>query len=213
MVNHAAWQKEEIESWQNGWTCSCHDHFAPVLQALRILHIQKVCVVTPYLDDVNAEILFFLGVNGFQVISMAGKGLRTGSAMEIGDDSTEESYNFALAHWNSEADGMLLPCINWQALAVVERLEQATGSPPHGWKSLIPVSAKSKRRGAMIRLRSCARCRTGDVMEWLDRYGPFSQCLQCGHIPYPPEVSLHPEGQKSAHRYLNGLLRREGKAI
>lgn len=102
---------------------------AAVVEALRALNIKKVCVATPYPDEVNAKIPPFLEGNGFQVVNMVGRGLGAKSALDIGDDPPEQIYDFALAHWNPEADGVFLSCTDWQALAVVERLEQAIGKP------------------------------------------------------------------------------------
>ena len=102
---------------------------AAVVVALRTLGINKVCVVTPHSEEVNAKIQPFLEGNGFQVISMAGKGLGTRNPLEIGDDPPEDIYDFALDNWDPEADGMFLSCTNWQALDVVEQLEQASGKP------------------------------------------------------------------------------------
>lgn len=33
----------------------------------------------------------------------------------------------------------------------------------------------------MILLKECPRCE-GDMEESSDRYGPYRQCLQCGHL-------------------------------
>ena len=41
----------------------------------------------------------------------------------------------------------------------------------------------------MLILKSCFRCRYGDVEERSDMFGRFNQCLQCGDVTYPPEES------------------------
>jgi len=106
------------------------------LEALRALRCNNVCVITPYSDDINRAISSFLEDNGFQVTCMAGRGLDWENVAQIGEDSPDEIFNFALSNFNfalsdlnADVDGILLSCSEWQALAAVERLEQATGKP------------------------------------------------------------------------------------
>ena len=35
----------------------------------------------------------------------------------------------------------------------------------------------------MLKLKNCPRCR-GDMHSNRDLYGPYSECLQCGHMQY-----------------------------
>ncbi|APV44782.1 hypothetical protein Dform_01460 [Dehalogenimonas formicexedens] len=36
----------------------------------------------------------------------------------------------------------------------------------------------------MINLKSCPRCRTGDLFDGSDEYGCYSACIQCGYMGY-----------------------------
>lgn len=100
--------------------------------ALRALSIQKVAVVSPYPVEPGGEtelLKKYLEGHGFDVVSNAGKGLGKVSNREIGRESPDDVYRFAVRHWRPDADGMFLSCTDWRSLEVVERIEQAIGRP------------------------------------------------------------------------------------
>ena len=46
----------------------------------------------------------------------------------------------------------------------------------------------------MLRLKSCPRCRVGDLHVNKDMFGWYFECLQCGHMKYidnPDSVDEH----------------------
>ena len=98
-----------------------------VIDALRMLGVKSVAVVTPYIDSINVRLADFLSASGFDVASMAGQGLVAN--LDIGDQSPEQIMDFARHNLAREADGYFLSCTNWQAMAITEELERELGKP------------------------------------------------------------------------------------
>ena len=48
----------------------------------------------------------------------------------------------------------------------------------------------------MMRLKSCPKCKTGDMVLDRDAYGSYMRCLKCGYLRYVefPTVSVIPRG-------------------
>ena len=48
----------------------------------------------------------------------------------------------------------------------------------------------------MLRLKSCPKCKTGDMVLDRDAYGSYMRCLQCGFLRYLglPDVFVNQRG-------------------
>ena len=98
-----------------------------VLEALRALDIKRLTLLTPYPERMTEIVRNFMEDNGFEVLSVAGRG--HGDNLEIGDDPLESITAFALDHLAEAADGIFCSCTNWRSMAVAEAIEAATGKP------------------------------------------------------------------------------------
>lgn len=98
-----------------------------MVDALREVGISRVSVATPYTDRINDGLTTFLSANGFEVLNIAGQQLV--SNLEIGNQSPALIREFALANFDSSADGYFLSCTNWRSTEVIETLEQELGKP------------------------------------------------------------------------------------
>ncbi|HIE26618.1 TPA: maleate cis-trans isomerase [Candidatus Poribacteria bacterium] len=98
-----------------------------VVKALRLLHLNKIVVATPYPDDMNNLERKFLVANGFDALDI--KGLGIVDAWSIGAVTPEETYDFARKVFSADADGMFISCTNLRTIEVIERLEKETGKP------------------------------------------------------------------------------------
>jgi maleate isomerase len=69
----------------------------------------------------------FMEDNGFEVVSVAGRGHADNLA--IGDETPESIAAFALDNVDEAADGIFCSCTNWRSMAAAEAIEAATGKP------------------------------------------------------------------------------------
>ncbi len=96
-----------------------------VLEALRALAIERLTLLTPYPARMTEIVRGFLEANGFEVLSVAGRGHADNLA--IGDDPPDAIAAFALDHLDQGAAGIFCSCTNWRSMAAVEAIESATG--------------------------------------------------------------------------------------
>jgi hypothetical protein len=64
----------------------------------------------------------------------------------------------------------------------------------------------SLRGDGVINLRSCPRCRIGDLFDGSDQYGPYKACIQCGYMEYTEkplsiEIAKAEQLRRRARRY------------
>ena len=104
-----------------------------VTQALRNLGMSKVVVTSPYPDSHHESEAAYLREAGIEAVSMRGMGLETPE--EFAAVAPDEIYRFSLDAWNDwhdqggTADGMFVSCMNFDAMAAAQALEEATGKP------------------------------------------------------------------------------------
>ncbi len=96
-----------------------------VLEALKALSIRRLALLTPYPVRMTEIVRHFLEDNGFEVLSVAGRG--HGSNLEIGDDPPEAIVDFALDNLAEESEGIFCSCTNWRSMAAAEEIERRTG--------------------------------------------------------------------------------------
>lgn len=108
--------------------CPAISTVASVRGALKQRGIQRVAVITPYVESLNQRIQKSLEDDGLEVVVIAGLGI---------------DYNFAIASVPSEeilalalktieglsVDGIFISCTNFRALEIKDRLEYLTGLP------------------------------------------------------------------------------------
>ena len=100
---------------------------AAVVEALRTLQLQRLTVVTPYSDEVNALEESYLTTNGFSVQALRGMG--TEDAWSIGAIPAEVVYRLARDAFRPDSDGLFISCTNLPTVDVIEALETDTGRP------------------------------------------------------------------------------------
>ena len=98
-----------------------------VLNALTLLGVKKISIVTPYLDAVTARATAFFEASGFGVVSSKGLNLDTDHA--IGAVPVAEVYEFAKRNCHPDAEALFLSCTNWRTVGAIEALEKALGIP------------------------------------------------------------------------------------
>ena len=102
---------------------------AASVEAMKSLGLKRISVVTPYPDEVNERIPPFFEGNGFEIVSIAGRGLGVVNSIDICNDPVAEIEQFAIENFDPSADGLFMSCTAWNALTVVENIEKAIGHP------------------------------------------------------------------------------------
>lgn len=98
-----------------------------VVDALRELHVRKLVVGTPYLDEINTAEAEFLAAKGFDLLDIQGLNLETG--IEFGRVTPEYWIKFAEDIDRPEADAVFLSCGGIRALEVAAEIEERIGKP------------------------------------------------------------------------------------
>jgi maleate isomerase len=98
-----------------------------VLKALRALGVQRLSLVTPYIEEVNARGRAFLEENGFTVLSADGLGLIEDHA--IGAVPLERVYEFTRTVAHPDAEAVFISCTNLRTVGAIAALEADLGVP------------------------------------------------------------------------------------
>lgn len=98
-----------------------------VERALDAVGAESVAVVTPYIEDLNERERGFLEAGGFDVRSVAGRGIEPN--LEIGQLSPEAAYRQARTAADRDADVVFVSCTNYRTFEVIEPLEADLGVP------------------------------------------------------------------------------------
>lgn len=96
-----------------------------VIEAFRVLGVNKVAIATPYEDWVNKLEKTFFEESGIRVLNIQGLGL----SRLVGEVHPETFYRFAKAQDRKEADALFLSCMGLRTLDLVHRLETDIGKP------------------------------------------------------------------------------------
>ena len=98
-----------------------------VVDALRFLDIHKVCVATPYIDEVNKAETEFLMNNGFNVIEL--KSLYVPDGVVMSQLNPDEIYNHVKSLRYDLSDGIFISCTNLPTISNLEQLEEELKVP------------------------------------------------------------------------------------
>ena len=99
------------------------------VEALKAMNIKKVVVGTPYDDDLNQRLKQHLEASGFEVLQIAGYGVRKNS--QLTDLPVHASYKIAKRLYAKarDADGIFIACPRWPTVSDVALLEEEIGKP------------------------------------------------------------------------------------
>ena len=97
------------------------------LEALDRFDAQRISVLTPYVDDVNADIV--------RCLELHGKSIAAFTSFKIVDNekmariTPESIYHAALNADRQDADALFISCTAIRAVEVIEKIEQKLGKP------------------------------------------------------------------------------------
>ena len=96
------------------------------VEALKLLGVTRVAVLSPHVDELNERLLGFLEGHGLDVVHMRGLNKLRG----IEHIPQEEIYELAVQLVDrQEADGIFISCTGMRTSNILSRLEDATGKP------------------------------------------------------------------------------------
>ncbi len=101
-----------------------------VIDALKRLGVNKVLVVTPYIDELNVKEREFLESHGFKVVNIRGLGIVDNTV--IGSLDPRTAYEAALSAYNqfgSDFDALFISCTNWRTFEVISAIERRINKP------------------------------------------------------------------------------------
>lgn len=95
-----------------------------VVDALKALDVKRVCVVTPYTDQINNLEEKFLSSSMFQVLELKGLGIKEN--LKIGKVSSEAVYKSVVKLKYAKADGIFISCTNLATAGIIAKSEEFT---------------------------------------------------------------------------------------
>ncbi|MFN8010826.1 MAG: aspartate/glutamate racemase family protein [Holophagaceae bacterium] len=98
-----------------------------MIEAFRALGVSRVCLATPYLDEINLIEKAFLEAHGVEVPAFRGLGIL--DVGELLDVPAATMADLARAVDVPEADAVFISNAGWSALEVLEGLEAELGKP------------------------------------------------------------------------------------
>lgn len=99
-------------------------------EALVHLGMRRVVLTSPYPHSYHVAESRYLAEAGIETVAESGMGFE--KADEFATVSPDEIYRFALDAWEQsgeDADGLFVSCMNFDALAAAQALEDAIGKP------------------------------------------------------------------------------------
>ena len=119
--------REFCREMTDRWGVPVTSTMLAVTEALNHLELRKVVVTSPYPDDHHEAERVYLQQTGIDAITMRGMGLEQGH--EFAKVTPEEILKFSLDAWDDTADGLFISCMNFDAMPVVQTLEDRIGKP------------------------------------------------------------------------------------
>lgn len=122
-----------------------------ITEALKLLRLKKLVLISPYIKQTNQHEIDFLREAGFEVIHDLGLGLRGGD--DYINVTPERWQEIAVENSRAEADGYLLSCTNTTMIETIEKLERSlkkpvvTSNQAALWASLRRLGVKASRKG------------------------------------------------------------------
>ena len=113
-----------------------------VVAALKALKVRKICLATPYLQEVTDREVSFLERNGFQVPNS--KSLNIKENLKIGNLTPDDAQALAKTVDSNDADAIFISCTNFRTFEVLSTLERQLCKPV--------VSSNSATLWAALRL-------------------------------------------------------------
>lgn len=108
--------------------CYAISTIASARKNLKEKGLQRIAVITPYIEKLNQRVKFSLEEDGLDVVLIAGLGIDYN--FEIAGVDPEQILSFSLnAIKDADIDGIFISCTNFRGMEAMQRLEDLTGLP------------------------------------------------------------------------------------
>lgn len=95
--------------------------------ALRQFGAQRVALLTPYSDEINAVVGRYIASQGFDIAARGS--FKCDNGVEIGLVPPEAIYEAGVRMGRTDCDALFISCAGLRASSVVQRIEDAIGKP------------------------------------------------------------------------------------
>ena len=98
-----------------------------IVEVLEVLQIRRLVITSPYPEEADTLEKAFFEKNGFSVINVRGLGIKEGC--KFAQVTEQEIYRLGVDAWTGEAECLLISCMNFNAMPVIQALELALKVP------------------------------------------------------------------------------------
>ena len=98
-----------------------------ILESLEILKLKKLVLISPYQEEAHAAEERFFQANGFHIVKS--ESMNIDSRTKVPLVTPGEIYRFCRKNWDEGADGLLISCMNFNAMPCIAPLEKDLGKP------------------------------------------------------------------------------------
>ena len=122
--------REFCEDMERQWGAPTTSTMLAAAEALQHLGIRRVVLTSPYPHSYHEAESKYMAEAGIETVGASGMGFE--SAGEFAAVTPDEIFSFALEAWQEsggEADGLFVSCMNFDAMAAAQALEDAIGKP------------------------------------------------------------------------------------
>ncbi len=122
--------REFCAGMERQWGAPTTSTMLAASEALQHLGIRRVALTSPYPHSYHDAEIRYLAEAGIETVSSAGMGFQ--AAAEFAAVEPEEIYRFSIDAWRQSdrrADGLFISCMNYDAMAAAQALEDAIGKP------------------------------------------------------------------------------------
>jgi maleate isomerase len=124
-INGADGERELVRSMLGAGAPLASTTSGGLVQALEVLDLRRIAVVTPYIDSVTTRLLDYLGEHGVDVVSSVGLGLLS----HIWKVGYSEVVRAVAEVDRPEAEGVFISCTNVPTYDIIAPLERLLGKP------------------------------------------------------------------------------------
>ena len=122
--------REFCADMERQWGAPTTSTMLAAAEALQHLGIRRVVLTSPYPHSYHESESRYLAEVGIETVAASGMGYET--AAEFAAVPPDEIFKFALNAWREcggNADGLFISCMNFDAMAAAQALEDAIGKP------------------------------------------------------------------------------------
>lgn len=122
--------REFCREMEENWGVPTTSTMLAVTEALQYLSMSSVVVTSPYPDSHHEAERAYLEAAGIRAVTMQGMGFTEGE--EFAAVPPDEIYRFSLEVWEAQsdpADGLFISCMNFDAMAAAQALEDRIQKP------------------------------------------------------------------------------------